>query len=123
MAAMILVVDDSPSVRSLETLILKTGGFQTDQAANGVEALEKIYKGHYDLIISDVNMPKMDGLAFIKTLREQEAYKNIPVIMMTSEAEEKDRMIGVAAGANVYLVKPATPDKLLLNVKMLLGKI
>lgn len=122
MAETILVVDDSPSVRSLETLILKTGGFQTDMAANGVEALEKIYKGKYALVITDVNMPKMDGLVLTKTLREQPVYKDLPIIMMTSEAEEKDRMIGVEAGANVYLVKPATPDKLLLNVRMLLGK-
>jgi two-component system chemotaxis response regulator CheY len=122
MADMILVVDDSPSVRSLETLILKTGGFQADMAANGVEALEKIYKGQYALVITDVNMPKMDGLTLTKTLREQEAYKSLPIIMMTSEAEDKDRMIGVEAGANVYLVKPASPATLLLNVKMLLGK-
>jgi two-component system chemotaxis response regulator CheY len=122
MAETILVVDDSPSVRSLETLILKTGGFQVDQAANGVEALEKIYKGQYALVITDVNMPKMDGLALTKALREQEVYKQLPVIMMTSEAEEKDRSIGVESGANVYLVKPATPDKLLLNVRMLLAK-
>lgn len=122
MAEMILVVDDSPSVRSLETLILKTGGFQVDGAANGVEALEKIYQGKYTLVITDVNMPKMDGLTLTKTLREQEAYKNLPIIMMTSEAEEKDRLMGVEAGANVYLVKPATPDKLLMNVRMLLAK-
>jgi two-component system chemotaxis response regulator CheY len=122
MADTILIVDDSPSVRSLETLILKSAGFQTDTAVNGVEALEKIYKGRYALVIMDINMPKMDGLTLSKMIREQEAYKNLPIIMMSSEAEDKDRAGGINAGATAYLVKPVTPENLLLNVKTLLNK-
>jgi len=122
MADTILIVDDSPSVRSLETLVLKAAGFQTDTASNGVEALEKIYNGRYALVIMDINMPKMDGLTAIKMLREQQAYKDLPIIMMTSEAEEKDRVGGINAGVTAYLVKPVTPENLLMNVKMLLDK-
>ena len=86
--AKILVVDDSPTVRSLERFILKSAGFDIEVACNGIEALEKIYEGKYELIVTDVNMPKMDGLRLVKTLREQEAYKTIPIIIMTTESEE-----------------------------------
>lgn len=121
MTRKILIVDDSAAVRALENYLLKSAGYEADSASNGVEALEKIYEGDYALVITDVNMPKMDGLRLTNTLREQEAYRDLPIIIVTSESEEEDRMKGIEAGANVYLVKPTKPEQLLLNVKMLLG--
>lgn len=121
MGKRILVVDDSPTVRSLQRFILKAAGFDAETACNGIEALEKIYEGSYDLIVTDINMQKMDGLRLTKTLREQDSYRDIPIIIVTSESEEEDRMKGIEAGANVYMVKPTDPDRLLANVKMLLG--
>jgi two-component system chemotaxis response regulator CheY len=121
MTRKILIVDDSAAVRALENYLLKSVGYEADTASNGVEALEKIYEGDYALVITDVNMPKMDGLRLTNTLREQEAYRDLPIIIVTSESEEEDRMKGIEAGANVYLVKPTKPEQLLLNVKMLLG--
>lgn len=116
----ILVVDDSPTVRALESFILKTAGFEVEGASNGVEALEKIFEKSYALVVTDINMPKMDGLRLTKTLREHDAYKDLPIIIVTSESEEEDRMRGIEAGANVYLCKPTKPEQLLQNVKMLL---
>jgi two-component system chemotaxis response regulator CheY len=116
----ILIVDDSSTVRALEKYILTGAGFEIDSATNGVEALEKIYEGNYALVVTDINMPKMDGLRLTELLREQEQYKDLPVIIMTTECEEEDRMKGIAAGANIYLVKPTKPEDLLANVKMLL---
>ena len=120
MGKKILVIDDSSTIRSLQCFILQSAGFETEVAANGIEALEKIYTGDYALIIADINMPKMDGLRLIQTLREQEEYADLPIIIVTSESEEEDRMKGIDAGANVYLVKPTVPEKLIQNVRMLL---
>ncbi len=116
----ILVVDDSATIRTLQGFILESAGFEIETASNGIEALEKIYKGNFDLIVADINMPKMDGLKLIKTLREQDTYKDLPIIIVTTEEEEKDRKRGLDAGANVYLVKPTDPERLVMNVKMLL---
>ncbi len=66
-------------------------------------------------------MPRMDGLSFIKTIREQDAYRDIPIVVLSTEGQEKDIQIGLAIGANLYMVKPAQPEKLVRNVKMLLG--
>lgn len=121
MSKKILVVDDSPTVRALESFILKSNGYDVDNASNGVEALEKIYENQYALLVTDINMPKMDGLRLTKILREQDAYKDLPIIIVTSESEEEDRMKGIESGANVYLVKPTKPDHLVSNIKMLLG--
>lgn len=116
----ILVVDDSPTIRALLSFILKTAGFETRTASDGIEALETIYLNDFDLLVCDINMPKMDGLTLIKTLRAQEEYRNIPIIIITTESEEEDRKKGIEAGANVYLVKPTQPEHLIQNVKMLL---
>lgn len=122
MGIKILVVDDSSTIRAMESFILKSAGFEPEPAANGIEALEKIYRGKYDLVIADINMPKMDGLTMVRTLREQPEYSDLPIIILSSESEEPDRVKGIAAGANVYLVKPTEPAKLVQNVKMLLSE-
>ncbi len=122
MAKHILIVDDSKTVRNLVAFILKKEGFKVSTAENGLDGLETLYTlDHVDLIISDINMPKMDGFTFIKTVREQEAYRDIPIVVLSTEGQEKDIQQGISLGANLYLVKPAQPEKLLKNVKMLLG--
>lgn len=118
----ILIVDDSKTVRNLVAFIMKKEGFKVTTAEDGLDGLEKLYGGgDVSLIISDVNMPRMDGLTFIKTLREQEAYRDLPIIVLSTEGEDKDINTGLSVGANVYMVKPAQPDKLVRNAKMLLG--
>ncbi|MEW6535632.1 MAG: response regulator [Candidatus Auribacterota bacterium] len=121
MSKKILVVDDSQTVRTLVSFILKSHGFEVQTAINGVDALEQIYRESFDLIVSDINMPKMDGLTLIKVLRLQEMYKELPIIVVTTEEDEQDKEKGYQAGANVYLIKPTDPNKLIANVQMLLS--
>lgn len=122
MAKHILIVDDSKTVRNLVAFILKKEGFKVTAAEDGLDGLEKLYSiTNVDLIVSDINMPRMDGLTFIKTLREQEAYRDIPVVVLSTEGQDKDIQTGLTMGANLYMVKPAQPEKLVRNVKMLLG--
>ncbi|WP_432737546.1 response regulator [Maridesulfovibrio sp. FT414] len=118
----ILIVDDSKTVRNLVAFIMKKEGFKVTTAEDGLDGLEKLYSlDHVDLIISDVNMPRMDGFTYIKTVREQEAYKDIPIIVLSTEGQEKDIQTGLSLGANLYMVKPAQPEKMVKNIKMLLG--
>jgi two-component system chemotaxis response regulator CheY len=118
----ILIVDDSKTVRNLVAFIMKKEGFRVTTAEDGLDGLEKLYgASNVDLIVSDVNMPRMDGLTFIRTLREQEAYRDLPIIVLSTESDQKDINNGLAVGANVYMIKPAQPEKLVRNAKMLLG--
>ncbi|MBI9112953.1 response regulator [Maridesulfovibrio ferrireducens] len=118
----ILIVDDSKTVRNLVAFIMKKEGFKVSTAEDGLDGLEKLYSlEKVDLIISDVNMPRMDGFTYIKTVREQEAYKDIPIIVLSTEGQEKDIQTGLNLGANLYMVKPAQPEKMVKNIKMLLG--
>lgn len=122
MAKHILIVDDSKTVRNLVAFIMKKEGFKVTVAEDGLDGLEKLYSADaVDLIVSDVNMPRMDGLTFIKTVREQEAYRDIPIVVLSTEGQDKDIQTGLTVGANLYMVKPAQPEKLVRNVKMLLG--
>ncbi len=118
----ILVVDDSKTIRNLVAFVLKAEGFKVSTAEDGLDAMEKLYNlDPVDLIVSDVNMPRMDGLTFIKNIRMQDAYKDIPIIVLSTEGQEKDIQTGLSIGANLYMVKPAQPEKMVRNIKMLLG--
>jgi len=118
----ILIVDDSKTVRNLVAFIMKKEGFKVTTAEDGLDGLEKLYAAELvDLIVSDVNMPRMDGFTFIKNVREQEAYRDIPIIVLSTEGQDKDIETGLTLGANLYMVKPAQPEKMVRNVKMLLG--
>lgn len=122
MAKHILIVDDSKTVRNLVAFIMKKEGFKVTAAEDGLDGLEKLYSSEkVDLIISDVNMPRMDGFTFINTVREQAAYRDLPIVILSTEGQDKDIQTGLGLGANLYMVKPAQPDKLVKNVKMLLG--
>lgn len=118
----ILIVDDSKTVRNLVAFIMKKEGFRVTTAEDGLDGLEKLYAAdQVDLIVSDVNMPRMDGFTFIKNVREQETYRDIPIIVLSTEGQDKDIQTGLTLGANLYMVKPAQPEKMVRNVKMLLG--
>ena len=119
--AKILIVDDSLTVRMYHRQILEKEGFECDEAENGMEALEKAQLNKYELYIVDINMPVLDGYSFVKRLREGEG-NLAPVIMVSTEAEAKDMDLAYESGASMYLIKPARPDDLVLNAKMLTMK-
>ena len=119
----IMLVDDSKTIRNLLAFVLKSEGYKITTAEDGLDALEKIYSldEPIHLLIVDVNMPRMDGFTFIKTIRQQELYKDVPIIVLSTEGEEKDIQTGMSVGANLYMIKPAHPEKMVRNIKMLLG--
>lgn len=120
MSEKILIVDDSAIVRNLHSFMLKTAGFEIEEAVNGYEAIEKLLNSKFDLIVADINMPKMDGYTLCKEVRSKTEYKDIPIIIISTEAEAEDKIQGFKAGANLYLVKPVKAEELVENVKMLL---
>jgi two-component system chemotaxis response regulator CheY len=119
----ILIVDDSRTVRNLVAFIMKKEGYKVTMAEDGLDGLEKLFSSEkIDLIISDVNMPRMDGFTFIKNVREQEAYKDVPIMVLSTEGRPSDISTGMQLGANLYMVKPAQPEKMVKNIKMLFGE-
>lgn len=119
--ATILAVDDSNSMRQMVSFTLKQAGHDVTEAADGVEALELAKKSSFNLVISDVNMPKMDGLTLIKHLRTLPSYKFTPLLMLTTESGSDKKQEGKAAGATGWIVKPFNPDQLLSTVNRVLG--
>jgi len=115
--ACILVVDDSASLRNMVTFTLKQEGFDIVEAGNGQEALTKAQGGRFDLVLSDVNMPVMDGITFCTELRKLPAFKFTPVLMLTTESSADMKQKGKTAGATGWLVKPFNPEKLLSTIK------
>jgi len=118
MSQTILVVDDSPTVVKFVTYSLRNTGFNVVGARDGMDALEKLsaVESEVDLIITDLNMPNLDGYQLIKTLRESEQHSQTPIIILSSEEEEGDRRTGLEAGADSYLMKPFKPNLLLEEV-------
>lgn len=113
----VLVVDDSNSMRQMVSFTLKEAGFNTTEAVDGKIALVEAKKTKFDLVISDVNMPVMDGLSFVKELRKLPDYKFTPILMLTTESTQDKKMAGKTAGATGWLVKPFDPIKLIETVK------
>jgi two-component system, chemotaxis family, chemotaxis protein CheY len=121
-ARRVLVVDDAALMRLYCRQALTAAGFEVEEAMNGVEALEKALDGAFDLLILDVNMPRMDGFSFLRALRRAPGKAaTMPVLMLSTQAEPKDRAAARAAGANFYLVKPAAPAELCRCAAMLTG--
>ncbi len=116
----ILVVDDCSVTRKLLSFMIKHKGYSILNAGNGVEGLEKLAGPDVDLIITDLNMPLMDGLEFAKNVREIEEYRHIPIIMLTTEAGEEDRRLGKEAGISTYLVKPVQAEELIGEIEKLI---
>ncbi|VAW60667.1 Chemotaxis regulator - transmits chemoreceptor signals to flagellar motor components CheY [hydrothermal vent metagenome] len=119
--ATILAVDDSASMRQMVSFTLKGAGYQVTEAADGQEALNKARSQQFDLVITDVNMPVMDGITFIRNLRGVANYKFIPMLMLTTESAGDKKAEGKAAGATGWIVKPFNPDQLLSTVKKVLS--
>lgn len=113
MAKTILAVDDSTSIRQMVAFTLKGAGYEVIEAADGQEGLEKAKTKTVNLVLTDQNMPKMDGLTLVKTLRGLPQYKTIPMLMLTTESSDTMKAQGKAAGATGWLVKPFDPNKLL----------
>lgn len=119
----VLIVDDAATVRMYHRNILRQAGFQTEEAINGLEALEKAHLSDFDLYLVDVNMPKMDGYSFIRKLRESTDILQAPAVMISTEAEIDDESKAYQAGANLYLIKPIKPDQLLVYANLLVGGV
>lgn len=113
MSKKMLTVDDSPSVRKLVKFTLKAKGFQVSSAGDGEEALDLMKEESFDAIILDINMPRMNGLEFLKHIKANDQYASIPVIMLTTEGQDDDKDKAISLGATAYMVKPFKPTQLL----------
>ncbi len=120
MGPAVMVVDDNPTTRHLIGLYLKRQGYGLLEAENGLEALEKLAQGPVDLIITDLNMPQMDGVAFTHAVKQDPVLGTIPVLILTSEDGAQERLNGLAAGAAAYLTKPVSPERLIQEVARLM---
>ena len=116
MGRQILVVDDSPTVRKFVSVSLTMQGFDVVAACDGMDALEKLPGGKFDLVITDLNMPNMDGFGLIRALRENPEYHELPIIILTSLAEQSNRDLGSELGVTSYLVKPFSLEKIQYEV-------
>ena len=116
----ILIVDDSEFVRSYHSYILEEADFQVITAVDGSDGLEKLYTNSCDLVLSDINMSNMDGYEFIRRIRADKRYSALPIIIVSTESEARDKMKGFEAGANLYIVKPSSPEMMVENIRMVL---
>jgi len=121
MAKTVLTVDDSASIRQMVSFTLKSAGYEVTEAVDGQDGLDKAKAKAYNLILSDQNMPRMDGLTLIKSLRALPQYKATPILMLTTESGDAMKTAGKAAGATGWLVKPFDPQKLIDVVKKVIG--
>lgn len=115
-----LIVDDSASIRSIVGFTLRTAGFQVIEGVNGQDGLNKLEKAKVDLIITDLNMPVMDGITFIKNVRARLSTKYTPLLMLTTESQASIKQQGKAAGATGWIVKPVHPEKLMETIARVL---
>lgn len=120
MAKTIMVVDDSASLRQVVSIALKGAGFDVIEACDGKDGLSKITGQKIHLIISDVNMPNMDGITFVREVKKLANYKFTPIIMLTTESQEAKKQEGQAAGAKAWVVKPFQPAQMLAAVSKLI---
>ena len=119
MAKTILIVDDSASLRQVVNIALSDAGYEVLEACDGRDALGKLGGRKIHLMVCDVNMPNMDGITFVKSMRTLPDYRFTPVIMLTTETGEEKKREGQAAGARAWMVKPFKPDQLLQAVSKL----
>src|SRR4030067_172387 len=113
MAKSVMVVDDSASIRQVMSLTLAKAGYDVTEACDGADALAKLTGQKVNLIVCDVNMPNMDGITFLRSLKDKPGYKFTPVIMLTTESQESKKQEGKAAGARAWGVKPFKPEQML----------
>jgi two-component system chemotaxis response regulator CheY len=118
---LILAVDDSPSMREMLATVLRESGFKVVEAEDGVKALEVAKSQPVDVVLTDQNMPNMDGLSLVKNLRTLPTYRDTPIMMLTTESSAEMKQKGREAGATGWMVKPFDPDKLVRMLKSLMG--
>jgi two-component system chemotaxis response regulator CheY len=119
----ILIVDDSTMLREMLTYALNEGGYlNVDEAKDGVDGLQKAQSTIYNLVITDINMPNMDGLRFVQELRALSEYKQTPILVLTTERGEDMKIKGKRSGATGWIVKPFIPDQLIKAVNIVLNK-
>ena len=121
MAKTVLAIDDSASIRQMVAFTLKSSGYEVIEAVDGQDGLDKAKAKSVNLVLTDQNMPRMDGLTLIRNLRSMAQYKATPILMLTTEASDAMKAQGRAAGATGWLVKPFDPQKLVEVVKKVIG--
>ena len=121
MAKTVLTVDDSASIRQMVSFTLKSAGYEVVEAVDGMDGLEQAKGKSFNLVLTDQNMPRMDGLSLIKSLRGMPSYRSVPILMLTTESSDTMKSQGRAAGATGWLVKPFDPQKLIEVVKKVIG--
>lgn len=117
MGKTVLIVDDSASMRQLVSFALRDAGYDVIDAINGKDAMNKLNGTKIEMVITDLNMPEMDGIAFIKQMRTLNGYRFTPIVMLTTESQESKKQEGKQAGASGWIVKPFTPEQLIDIVK------
>lgn len=120
MSKRIMTVDDSASVRQMVTFTLKGAGYEVVEAIDGKDALSKLQTNPVHMVITDLNMPNLDGIGLIKGVRANAAYKFIPIIMLTTESQDTKKQEGKSAGATGWIVKPFKPEQLITVIKKVL---
>ena len=113
----IMVVDDSSSLRLMVSVVLKGAGYAVVEATDGTDALGKLQGQDFCLFLTDINMPRMDGIELTRRIRAIPAYKFVPIVMLTTESHPEKKLAGKAAGATAWIVKPFNPDQLLAVAK------
>jgi two-component system chemotaxis response regulator CheY len=121
MKKQILLVDDSEFVRNFHSCILSKANFDVLTAVDGNDGLEKLFTHPCDLILTDINMAHMDGYEFIRRVRAEPQYEDLPIIILSTEARAADRQKGFEAGANLYLTKPSEPEQIVENIRLILA--
>jgi two-component system chemotaxis response regulator CheY len=121
MSKTILAVDDSASIRQMVSFTLKRAGYEVVEAVDGQDALTKAARHDVSLVLTDVNMPRMDGLTLVRSLRVQPRYRKAPILMLTTESSDDMKAEGRAAGATGWLVKPFDPKRLVEVVRKVIG--
>jgi two-component system alkaline phosphatase synthesis response regulator PhoP len=121
MAKRILIVDDDELVLMALNELLKPEGYIIDSTNDPKDALDKITKNTYDLLMLDIIMPRMNGLELCKTIRNRDDCREIPIVFLTAKSREEDKVLGLEAGANLFLSKPISPDKLIKIVSETIG--
>jgi two-component system chemotaxis response regulator CheY len=119
----ILVVDDSDFVRNYHASILEQADFEVIKAVDGSDGLEKLYSNACDLVLTDINMRRMDGYEFIRRVRAETRYRDLPIIIVSTESQGGDKRKGFEAGANLYLVKPCPPELIVENLRIFLNSV
>lgn len=122
MAKTVLIVDDSRMTLDIHSFSISSGGYTVRTVMGGFEALEIMSSNPVDLVLVDINMPGMDGYTLIKKIRADSVFGEIPIIIITTEAESKDQQKGFEVGANGYIVKPVSPEEMLAQIQLFIGE-